>query len=67
MHAKVRFMFLDHFWANLVRKIKILKFATKANSNMQNSMVMFIFFCFRLEISLLRKFGSKIQNCLSQI
>ena len=67
MHAKVRFMFLDHFWANLVRKIKILKFATKANSNMQNSMVMFIFFCFRLEISLLRKIGSKIQNCLSQI
>ena len=43
MHAKVRFMFLDHFGANLVRKIKILKFATKANSNMQNSMVMFIF------------------------
>ena len=39
-----------------------LKFGTNTNSNMQNSMVMFIFFCFWVEIPFLGKFGPKHQN-----
>ena len=41
-----------------------MKFGTKTNLNMQNSMVaFFIYFCFRLEISFLGKIGPKHQNC----
>ena len=39
-----------------------LKFGTYTNSNMQNSMVMFIFFVFWLEIPFLGKFCPKSQN-----
>ena len=38
------------------------KLDTYTNSNMQNSMVMFTFFCFRPEILFLGKFGPKNQN-----
>ena len=45
------------FWTNLIQKTKIvsfkLKFGTKTNSNMQNSMVVFTFFCFLPETPLL--------------
>ena len=40
-----------------------LKFGTQTNSNMQNSMVVFIFLCFRPETHFLGKVGSKNQNC----
>ena len=43
-----------HFWADLVQKVKIvnfnLKFGTWINLNMKNSMVIFIFFCFRMKV-----------------
>ena len=38
----------------------MLKFRTKTNSNMPNSSK---FICFKLEISVLCKFGQKYQNC----
>ena len=40
-----------------------LKFGTETNSNMYNSMVMFIFFNFRSKISFLGKFGPKNYDC----
>ena len=40
-----------------------VKFGTYTNSNMQNSMVMFIFFRFWVEIPFLGKIGPKNQNC----
>ena len=39
-----------------------LKFGTYTNSNMQNSLGMFLFFCFWSEIHFLGKFGPKNQN-----
>ena len=65
------------FGGNLVQKIKIvilswnfilkfvffkLKFCNQTNMNMQNSMVMLIFFCFRSEIACSGKFGPKNKN-----
>ena len=41
-----------------------IKFGTKTNLNMQNSMVVFTFSCFWPEIPILGKFIPKIQNCL---
>ena len=40
-----------------------VKLDTYTNSNIQNSMVMFTYFCFRPEIPFLVKFGPKNQNC----
>ena len=40
-----------------------LKFGTQTNSNMQNSMAVFTFFCFRRKTLFLGKFGTKNQNC----
>ena len=40
-----------------------LKFGTLTNSSIHDSMVVFIFFCFRPEIRFLDKFGPKKQNC----
>ena len=40
-----------------------LKFDTSTYSNMQNSMVVFLFFCFRAKIPLLGKFLPNSQNC----
>ena len=40
-----------------------LKLGTYANLHMQNSMVMFTFFCFRPGILFWGKFGPKNQNC----
>ena len=51
------------FWTNLIQKTKIvsfkLKFGTKTNSNMQNSMVVFTFFCFLPETPLLANESKK--------
>ena len=44
-----------------------LKFGTQTNSNMQSSIVMFTFFCFRLEIHFLGKFGPKKLNWISKL
>ena len=44
-----------------------LKFGTKTNSNMQNSVVVFTFFSFRWEIPFLGKFSPKNQNCQFQL
>ena len=55
------------FWANLLQKNQLsvkIKFSTKTNLNMQNSMVVFTFSCFWPEIPILGKFVPKIQNCL---
>ena len=39
-----------------------LKFGSQTNSNMQNSLMLFTFFCFWVEIPFLGKFGPKNQN-----
>ena len=44
-----------------------LKFCTYTNSNMQSSMVMFIFFCFWSEIPFWGKFSSSSQNYQLQL
>ena len=54
------------FCAHLVQKKNCLfkvKFGSKTNlNNMQNSIVMFTFFCFRWETCFLGKFTPKNQN-----
>ena len=40
-----------------------LKFGTQTNWNMQTSIVVFTFFCFRSEIPFLGKFDQESQNC----
>ena len=52
---------LGNFGQICFKKLKLfkLKFGTVTNLNMQNSVVSFIFICFRLEIPFLGKFGSK--------
>ena len=55
------------FWANLVKKKKNqncqckLKFSTKANSNTQNSMVMFSFFVFDWEYTFWANLAQQIK------
>ena len=51
--------FLSKFRPKIQNCLFKVKFGTKTNSNIQNSMVMFIFFCFWLEIPFLSKCGSK--------
>ena len=56
------FFTIQYFFLN-VNPVK-LKFVIWTNSNVYNSMMIFIFSFFRLEIPFLGKFGPKIQNCL---
>ena len=65
---KCAFSVLDQkysFWVNFVKENQDcqfkLKFGTKTNLNMENSIVMFIFAFFRPEINLLGKFVSKMK------
>ena len=44
-----------------------LKIGTQTNSNMKNSKVMFIFFCFRPEVYFFLELYSKNQNCLLKL
>ena len=62
------FSVFDHkffSWANLVQKIAIVslswKLVLKTNSSMKNSIVMFIFLCFRPEVYFFWKFAPKIK------
>ena len=50
---------------NQICQFKLI-FGTSTNSNMQNSVVVFIL-CFRLEISFLGKFGPKNKNYLLKL
>ena len=66
---KCKFYVLDRkypFWVSLVQKSILsvqVKFCTKTNSTMQNSVVMFIFFHFPPKISFLGKFIPKKKKC----
>ena len=54
---------LEQVWSKNQNSQFKLKFGTKTNSNMHNSIVMFIFSRFPPEIPFLGKFGPKNQNC----
>ena len=51
--------FFGQSWSKNEKCELKLKFGTYTNSNMQNSIVVFTFFCFRLETRFLGKFGPK--------
>ena len=57
------------FWVNLVQKIKIVRVNKLefGNSNMNNWMVIFIFFCFWQEVPFSGKLLSKNQYCLLKL
>ena len=63
-HGRTHGLFLRKFGQEKNQNCQFkLKFGTLTNLNMQNSMVVFTFFCFRPETHFLGKLGPNSENC----